>query len=69
MIGRRSYWPGEAIVDRFIHQKNLELYRRLLAEPDVGKDRERHKLLSSLLAEEESKDKQLLDARRRRPDT
>jgi hypothetical protein len=53
-------------VDRFIHQKNLEHFRRLLAEPDAAKDRERHKMLLRLFAEEEIKDKQPLDVRRRR---
>jgi hypothetical protein len=55
-------------VDRFIHQKNLEHFRRLLAEPDAAKDRERHEMLLRLLAEEETKDKQPLDVRRRLPD-
>lgn len=59
---------GEATVDRFIHQKNLEHFRRLLAEPDAAKDRERHKMLLRLLAEEETRDKQPLDVRRRLPD-
>jgi hypothetical protein len=53
-------------VDRFIHQKNLEHFRRLQAEPDAAKDRERHKMLLRLLADEEIKDKQPLDIRRRR---
>jgi hypothetical protein len=47
----------EGTVDRFIHQQNLEHFRRLLAEPDVAKDRERHKLLLKLLADEEIKDR------------
>jgi len=55
-------------VDRFVHQKNLEHFRRLLAEPDAAKDPDRHKMLLRLLAEEEIKDKQPLDVRRRLPD-
>ena len=55
-------------MDRFIHQKNLEHFRRLLGEPDAAKDRERHKMLLRLLAEEEAKDNQPLDVRRRLPD-
>jgi hypothetical protein len=55
----------EDTLDRFIHQKNLEHFRRLLAEPDAEKDRERQTMLLSLLAEEEIKDKQPLDVRRR----
>ena len=62
------YPQGEDIVDRFIHQKSLEHFRRLLAEPDAAKDWERHKMLLRLLAEEEAKDKQPLDVRRRLPD-
>ena len=46
---------GEATVDRFIHQRNLEHFRRLLAEPDAAKDRERHEMLLRLLAEEETR--------------
>lgn len=59
---------GEAIMDRFIHQKNLEHFRRLLAEPEAARDRERHQMLLKLLAEEEAKDKRPLDVRRRLPD-
>jgi hypothetical protein len=54
-----SYSPG-GTVDRFIHQKNLEHFRRLLAEPDAAKDRERHKMLLN------QGQKQPLDVRRRR---
>jgi len=59
---------GEAIVDRFIHQRNLEHFRRLLAEPDAARDRERHEMLLKLLAEEEAKDKQALGVGCRLPD-
>jgi hypothetical protein len=42
LVDDRRFQPArrEATVDRFIHQKNLEHFRRLLAEPDVAKDRE-----------------------------
>lgn len=39
----------------FIHQKNLELYRKRLAEATDAAERE---VLAQLLAEEEAKDRQ-----------
>jgi hypothetical protein len=67
LVDRVRFLPAqrEDTVDRFIHQKNLEHFRRLLAEPDAEKDRERQTMLLSLLADEEIKDKQPLDVRRR----
>ena len=42
-------------MEKFIHRENIQLYKRLLAEPhDLGA--ERHKLLLKLLAGEEAKD-------------
>jgi hypothetical protein len=66
LVDAERFLPAqEDTLDRFIHQKNLEHFRRLLAEPDAEKDRERQTMLLSLLAEEEIKDKQPLDVRRR----
>ncbi len=45
-------------MDSFLHEKNLELLQRRLAECDPTKDRERHNMLLRLLAEEEAKDKE-----------
>jgi hypothetical protein len=42
-------------MDRFIHRKNLALYRRLLAEPNAANDQVRHHALLQLLADEEAK--------------
>jgi hypothetical protein len=50
----------EAPVDSFLHEKNVELLRRRLAESDPTKDRERHNMLLRLLAEEEAKEKKAL---------
>ena len=39
-------------MERYIHEQNLEHYRRLLAEPDVANDQVRHKMLIRLLTDE-----------------
>lgn len=44
-------------LDRFIHQQNLELYRKLLADPN-NRDEARRQMLLKLLAEEAAKDEQ-----------
>ena len=45
--------------DRYVHDANIEHYRRLLAESkrDPSRDEDRHNMLLTLLAEEEAKDK------------
>jgi hypothetical protein len=48
---------AEATMDSFLHQKNLELLQRHLAESDPTKNPQRHKMLLRLLAEEEAKEK------------
>jgi hypothetical protein len=46
-------------MEHFIHNANIEHYRRLLAESmcDPSRDEDRHNILLTLLAEEEDKDK------------
>jgi hypothetical protein len=44
-------------MDSFLHQMNLELLQRHLAESDPTKTPQRHKMLLRLLAEEEAKEK------------
>ena len=44
-------------LEKFIHQQNLELYRKLLADPNNG-DEARRQMLLKLLAEEAAKDEQ-----------
>jgi hypothetical protein len=44
-------YPWEVAMERFIHQQNLELYRKLLADPN-DKDEARHQMLLKLLADE-----------------
>jgi hypothetical protein len=46
-------------MDRFIHDANVEHYRRLIVESErnPSRDEDRHKMLLMLLAEEEAKDK------------
>jgi hypothetical protein len=45
-------------MERFVHNANIEHYRRLLAESkgDPSRDEGRHNMLLTLLAEEEAKD-------------
>jgi hypothetical protein len=43
-------------MERFVHQQNLEHYRRLLAETNVARDSVRHAQLLKLLAEEVARD-------------
>jgi hypothetical protein len=46
-------------MSRFVHQENIELYRKLIAESerDPSRDDARHKMLLTLLAEELAKEK------------
>jgi hypothetical protein len=46
-------------MERFVHNANIEHYRRLIAESefDPSRDEGRHKMLLTLLAEEVAKDK------------
>ena len=46
-------------MERFVHNVNLEQYRRLIAESefDPSRDEDRHKMLLTLLGEEVAKDK------------
>jgi len=50
-------YPWEVAIERFIHQQNLELYRKLLADPS-DKDEARHQMLLKLLADEVAWDRQ-----------
>lgn len=43
-------------MEHYINRENILRYKRLLADPDVAKDHDRHKLILKLLAEEEAKD-------------
>jgi hypothetical protein len=49
----------EAVMERYIHNANIELYRRLIAESesDPVRDADRHQMLLTLLAEEIERDK------------
>jgi hypothetical protein len=48
----------EVAMERFVHNANIEHYRRLIAESelDPSRDEDRHKMLLTLLAEEIAKD-------------
>ena len=50
--------PLEIEMDRFIHNSNIEHYRRLIAESGRNplRDEGRHKMLLTLLAEEQAKE-------------
>jgi hypothetical protein len=43
-------------VERFVHRENIAHYQRLLADPNVAKDKVRHAELLRLLADELAKD-------------
>ena len=47
-------------MDPYIHNANIQHYRRLIAESERNpkRDEDRHKMLLTLLAEEKAKDKQ-----------
>jgi hypothetical protein len=49
-------------MDRFIHNANIEHYRRLIAESErnPSRDQDRHAMLLTLLDEEQAKDKKPL---------
>jgi hypothetical protein len=48
----------EVAMERFVHNENMALYKKLIAESDDPKrDEGRHKMLLTLLAEEIAKDK------------
>ena len=46
-------------MERYVHNANIELYRKLIAESerDPARDEDRHQMLLTLLAEEREKDK------------
>jgi hypothetical protein len=50
----------EVPVDSFLHEKNLELLQRRLAESDPTKNPQQHNMLLRLLAEEVAKEKKTL---------
>ena len=49
-------------MERYVHNANIAHYRHLIAESerDLKRDEDRHKMLLTLLAEEEAKDKKPL---------
>jgi hypothetical protein len=55
----------EAAMQRFVHNENIALYRKLIfeSERDSSRDERRHKMLLTLLAEELAKDRRATDAK------
>jgi hypothetical protein len=49
---------SELAMDRFVHNENVALYRRLISESerDPSRDEDRHRMLLILLAEEEARE-------------
>jgi hypothetical protein len=49
----------EVTMERFVHNANIEHFRRLIAESelDLSRDEDRHRMLLTLLDEEVAKDK------------
>ena len=58
-------WEDE--MERFVHNENIALYRRLISESELApsRDEDRHKMLITLLAEETAKEASLKDAESR----
>jgi hypothetical protein len=56
---------SEVSMERYIHDANIEHYRRLIAESncDPKRDEDRHKMLLTLLAEEIAKEQKRFDKR------
>jgi len=50
-------------MERFVHNENMALYKKLIAESERNpkRDEDRHKMLLTLLAEERAKDKKPFD--------
>ena len=55
----------EADMQRFVHNENIALYRKLIAESGgcQSRDEDRHAMLLTLLAEAESRDIEPLDGK------
>ena len=55
--------PMEAAMEHYVHQANIDHYRRLIAESERGpaRDEDRHAMLLTLLAEEIAKDRKPID--------
>jgi hypothetical protein len=53
----------EVAMERFVHNENMALYKKLIAETERNpkRDEDRHKMLLTLLAEEKAKDKKPFD--------
>jgi hypothetical protein len=53
----------EVAMERFVHNENTALYKKLIAESERNpkRDEDRHKMLLTLLAEEKAKDKKPFD--------
>ena len=53
----------EVAMERFVHNENMALYKKLIAESERNpkRDEDWHKMLLTLLAEEKAKDKKPFD--------
>ena len=53
----------EVAMEGFVHNENMALYKKLIAESERNpkRDEDRHKMLLTLLAEEKAKDKKPFD--------
>ena len=58
LASRLRSQPMEAAMDPYIHNANIQHYRRLIAESERNpkRDEDRHKMLLTLLSEEMAKD-------------
>jgi hypothetical protein len=60
-----AHGQGEVAMDRFVHNANIEHYRRLISESerDPKRDEVRHAMLLTLLDEEMAKERKPLGSR------
>jgi hypothetical protein len=60
-----AHGQWEVAMERFVHNANIEHYRRLISESerDPSRDEDRHKMLLTLLDEEMAKERKPLGSR------
>jgi hypothetical protein len=63
IVRSRSYDLWETLMERFVHNENIALYKKLIAESELNQSRDegRHAMLLTLLAEENAKERKPRD--------
>jgi hypothetical protein len=62
-VGGIGLWPLAEEIQRFVHDQNIALYRRLITESELNppRDEDQHKMLLTLRAEELATDMKAKD--------